>query len=261
MGTGTGCLYACAPFTLIVSILLFMLSAMLHNGNWTFAVLAAKHKWDTSAKSRSCRNGGILYLFISVVLWALVLADSFLIQLEDLPTSASKWWRQRRLPSLQELIRKRRKASEAEGAGTATDVIVMTPTPVAAVRTGAAKSPQRSSLLVLPPSSAKVASSPNLVMTSGPVTVDDSRGKASSTGPVRGDAGCAGFTLSYPSPLAVGGSLIGDKAVISSAKALSSAGRPYESVTSGAVHAHSVLPVSTSTSAATSILEGDYLLP
>ncbi|GET88721.1 hypothetical protein, conserved [Leishmania tarentolae] len=144
MGIGTACLYTCAPFTLILSILLFMLSVMLQNGNCTFAVLAAKHNWDAEAKSRCCRHGGLIYLCISLVLWTLVTVDSFLIQVKKLPIFASTWWRQRRLPSLRELMRKWRRTSKVESVDRATEVTVMATTPIAAVRTGVAISPQNS---------------------------------------------------------------------------------------------------------------------
>ncbi|KPA84015.1 hypothetical protein ABB37_02151 [Leptomonas pyrrhocoris] len=128
MGLGIGCLYACAPFTLIASILLFMMAVMLRDGNWTFEVLAAKHGWDRSAKSKACRNGGIIYICISAVLWCFVLLDSFLIQLEKLPSVVSTLWRQRRLPSWRELRHSSRKRS-AKSAHPAADVVVASLSP------------------------------------------------------------------------------------------------------------------------------------
>ncbi|KAG5478454.1 hypothetical protein GH5_05392 [Leishmania sp. Ghana 2012 LV757] len=261
MGTGTACLYACAPFTLIVSILLFMLSVMLSDGNWTFEVLAAKHKWDTAEKSRCCRNGGVIYLCISMMLWVLVLVDSFLIQLEKLPNAASKWWRQGRLPSLRELMRQRRKAAETDGAGAATDVIVMTATSIAVVRAGAARSQQHTGISVFPPPSAEAAPSSSLTMTSIPLGADDFRVKASSAGPVRGDAGCAGFAFSSPSPPAMGGALTDTAATISSATPLWSAGRACESISLGSAQAHPILRMSSNTSATASVQEVDLLMP
>ncbi|AYU78954.1 hypothetical protein conserved [Leishmania donovani] len=260
MGTGTGCLYACAPFTLIVSILLFMLSVMLRNGNWTFAVLAAKHSWDAEAKSRCCRNGGLIYLFTSIVLWVLVVVDSFLIQLKKLPTSASKWWRQRRLPSLRELMRKRRKALETEGVDHATDVIVMTTTPTTAVRTAAAKSPQRSAPSAFALPSAEAASPPTVVMAGDPVAADDSRRNTSSAGSARADAGRTGFVFLCPSSPAMGGASVNAAVNISSAKPLPSAGQAYERFAREEAQDRQPLPVSATTSAATSAQEVDYLL-
>ncbi|KAG5504385.1 hypothetical protein JKF63_04836 [Porcisia hertigi] len=126
MGIGTGCLYACAPLTLLVAFLLFLLSVMLRNGNWTFEVLAAKNKWNTTEKSRCCKNGGILCFCISIMLWSLVLVDSFFIQLDKLRTFLFQWWLQRRhrLPSLHELLRERREENRGEGTCAATDVVV-----------------------------------------------------------------------------------------------------------------------------------------
>ncbi|CAG9574218.1 conserved hypothetical protein [Leishmania major strain Friedlin] len=261
MGTGTGCLYACAPFTLIVSILLFMLSAMLRNGNWTFAVLAAKHSWDAEAKSRCCRNGGFMYLFISIVLWVLVVIDSFLIQLKKLPTSTSKWWRQRRLPSLRELMRTRHTASETDGVYHATDAILMTTTPVAAVRTAVAKSPQPSALSAFALPSTEAASPPSVIMTGDLVAADDSRRKTSSAGSARAEAGRTGFVLSCLSSSAMVGAPVGAAVNISSAKPLSSAGQAYARFARGEAQGRQPLLVSATTSAATSAQEVEYLLP
>ncbi|CBZ27209.1 conserved hypothetical protein [Leishmania mexicana MHOM/GT/2001/U1103] len=260
MDTSTGCLYACAPFTLIVSILLFMLSVMLRNGNWTFTVLAAKHSWDAEAKSRCCRNGGLIYLIISIVLWVLVVLDSFLIQLTRLPTSASKWWRQRRLPSLRELMRKHRKVSETEGVGHATDVIVMTTTPITAVRMAVVRSPQHSTLSAFGLPSAEAASPPSSIMTSNLVAADNSRGKTSSADPARTDAGGTGFVFSCPSSPAMGGASIGAAVNISSAKPLPSAGLADERLACGEAQGRQPLPISATTSAATSAQEEDYML-
>lgn len=123
MGFGIGCLYACAPFTLIASILLFMMAVMLRDGNWTFEVLAAKHGWVRSDKSRACRNGGIIYLCVSLVLWCCILLDSVVIHLEKVPSFVLTLWRQRRLPSWRELRRNYRKSGTTH-AQRAADVVV-----------------------------------------------------------------------------------------------------------------------------------------
>ena len=123
MGFGIGCLYACAPFTLIASILLFMMAVMLRDGNWTFEVLAAKHGWVRSDKSRACRNGGIIYLCVSLVLWCCILLDSVVIHLEKVPSVVLTLWRQRRLPSWRELRRNYRKSGTTH-AQPAADVVV-----------------------------------------------------------------------------------------------------------------------------------------
>lgn len=139
MGLGMGCLYACAPLTLIASILLFMLAVMLRSGNWTFEVLAAKHDWDRSAKSRVCRNGGIIYLCISAVLWVLVLLDSFLLQLEKIPNAVAVLFRERRLPRWRELRRSYRKTTTSglARASPAVDVVVTALSAAPAVLQGA----------------------------------------------------------------------------------------------------------------------------
>ncbi|KAG5478667.1 hypothetical protein LSCM1_06071 [Leishmania martiniquensis] len=216
MGTGTACLYACAPFTLIVSILLFMLSVMLSNGNWTFEVLAAKRKWDRAEKSRCSRNGGIIYLCVSMLLWVLVLLDLYLIQLEKLPTSVYDWWQDGRLPSVRELMRKQRKATGAEGAGAATDVIEMTATPVARVRAGAAESQQHAGISVFPLPSADAAPSSSLTATRKPAGAEDSRGTASSAALVRGAAGRVDAPFSSPLSSATRGAFSDPTATISS---------------------------------------------
>ncbi|KPI88366.1 hypothetical protein ABL78_2541 [Leptomonas seymouri] len=125
MRLGIGCIYACAPLTLIASILLFTMAVMLRSGNWTFEVLAAKHGWDRRAKARTCRNGGIIYICISTVLWCLVLLDSFLIHLVQVPSFLSTLWRQQRLPSWRELRRTAQKPSSTR-TQSATDVVVIT---------------------------------------------------------------------------------------------------------------------------------------
>jgi hypothetical protein len=152
MGLGVGCLYACAPFTLVASILLFVMSVMLRDGNWTFEVLARKNEWDRSAKSRTCRNGGIIYLCISIVLWCLVLTDSFVIQLEKVPGFVATLWRQRRLPSWRELRRNHRKSSthKERAQQPAADVVVTTlstspPAQLPQLHGAAATSPAQSS--------------------------------------------------------------------------------------------------------------------
>lgn len=98
MGLCLQCVFVCAPLTLVGSILLFMISFMLFHKNWTFEVLAVKHDWDTVAKSRCCRNGGILYLAISVVLWSCIAIHTYLIPLDD-PRFCAKVFRMRRIPS------------------------------------------------------------------------------------------------------------------------------------------------------------------
>lgn len=72
MSLGSGCIALCAPFTTIAAVLLFMMAHMLRSGNWTFMVLAAKHGWEREAKAATCQRGGLLYLFASTALWALV---------------------------------------------------------------------------------------------------------------------------------------------------------------------------------------------
>lgn len=227
MGTGTACLYACAPFTLIASILLFMMSVMLNNGNWTFAVLAAKHDWDSAAKARCCRNGGVIYICISIVLWILVFIDAFLIELAKLPTSAGKWWRQRRLPSLRELLRNRRKAAEAERP--ATDVTIS-----AAAANAAAPTPL-----------------PQMM------TAD--------TGMSRGEAGRRPDDAPLPAQKtgAAGMSAGVGLAGAGAGAPLSSPGRGYENAplsAAAAARPHAPAVVSGSTSAATSVIEADQLL-
>ncbi|KAK7194276.1 hypothetical protein NESM_000342600 [Novymonas esmeraldas] len=247
MGTGIGCLYTCAPFTLVAAILLFMLSVMLGSGNWTFAVLAAKHEWDAAAKARCCRNGGIIYLCISIVLWVLVAVDCLLIELEKLPSSVSKWWRQRRLPSLRELLRNRRKAADAQrGGGAATDVTVATSTAADASPADAAHR-----------GSSSTSTAAHFLVSSDVVVSDDHHGKSAPAG-TAGRSTLAGPTTRPPSTL--GSAAVGSAAALGSAAPLPLVGRGYEGGALGAAPGHPALPGSMATSAATSVLEADHLL-
>lgn len=67
-----GCITVCFLFTAVSSLLLFLMSYMLHQKNYTFSVLARKHQWDMEEKSRVCSRGAVLYLILSLV--SLVLA-------------------------------------------------------------------------------------------------------------------------------------------------------------------------------------------
>ncbi|KPA84016.1 hypothetical protein ABB37_02152 [Leptomonas pyrrhocoris] len=77
----SSCVAVCAPLTAVASILLFMMAHMLRSGNWTFEVLAVKHRWEKEEKARVCRRGGLIYLFTSLALWALMLLHAPLLRL------------------------------------------------------------------------------------------------------------------------------------------------------------------------------------
>ncbi|ESL05814.1 hypothetical protein TRSC58_06523 [Trypanosoma rangeli SC58] len=58
-----------ALFTLTAGVILFTLSALMQNGNWTFEVLAAKEGWSLEEKSACCRNAAISYVIVAAMLW------------------------------------------------------------------------------------------------------------------------------------------------------------------------------------------------
>ncbi|KAH9593433.1 hypothetical protein LSM04_005102 [Trypanosoma melophagium] len=59
----------CASFTLIAGIVLLIFAALMLHNSWTFEVIAAKQEWDLVEKAGCCRNAGIFYMSLSLLLW------------------------------------------------------------------------------------------------------------------------------------------------------------------------------------------------
>lgn len=84
------CLYCGGPYTLLCSVLLFILFGMLQSESWTFEVLTATHGWDAKEKARCCRNAAVLYLFASLIMMLLAAVDTFVFNLSHIGDSVSR---------------------------------------------------------------------------------------------------------------------------------------------------------------------------
>ncbi|ORC89232.1 uncharacterized protein TM35_000132360 [Trypanosoma theileri] len=68
----------CASFTLTAGVVLLIFAALMFHNSWTFEVIAAKQEWDLVEKAACCRNAGLFYMILSLLLWLWIVLGTIL---------------------------------------------------------------------------------------------------------------------------------------------------------------------------------------